>query len=246
MKLDIYSLYPAENLKIRDAPLKRQWMDETPEKYAYRCLPLNIANQYGWQLLNENRFTATWNGGNRNEDLQIKFDKEDAPFKLAISHFGNGILTFEIPYVIRTEKNYDLMASGPINHIKHGIQALNGIIETDWLEFTFTMNWKFTAPGTVVFEEHEPFCQVFPIEKNLIQKFQPNLLNISQNKELQEENKKWSESRGDFIKKAAEIPYEQYSDTWQKNYFQGVNKSGVKAENHTTKIKLCPIKKVNL
>ncbi len=29
---------------IRPASPKRDWMDATPESFAYRCLPLNIAN----------------------------------------------------------------------------------------------------------------------------------------------------------------------------------------------------------
>ena len=55
--------------EIRPAPLQRDWMDATPEKYAYRCLPLNIANAQGWELLNIGGFTATWNGGASKEAI---------------------------------------------------------------------------------------------------------------------------------------------------------------------------------
>ena len=27
---------------------KRKWMDETPNGFAYRCLPLTVANGFGW------------------------------------------------------------------------------------------------------------------------------------------------------------------------------------------------------
>ena len=35
---------------IRPAEPRRDWMDETPEAFAYRCLPLNIANAHGWEI----------------------------------------------------------------------------------------------------------------------------------------------------------------------------------------------------
>src|SRR5271165_1161304 len=36
---------------IRPAEPTRAWMDATPEAFAYRCLPLNIANAHGWEIL---------------------------------------------------------------------------------------------------------------------------------------------------------------------------------------------------
>ena len=36
--------------KIVAAPVQRAWMDRTDQGFAYRCLPLNIANAHGWLL----------------------------------------------------------------------------------------------------------------------------------------------------------------------------------------------------
>lgn len=33
------------------APPNRDWMDATTKRHAYRCLPIAVANTYGWQLL---------------------------------------------------------------------------------------------------------------------------------------------------------------------------------------------------
>ncbi|MDH3733937.1 MAG: DUF6065 family protein, partial [Gemmatimonadota bacterium] len=40
-----------EPLEIVVADQRRTWMDELPDRFAYRCLPLLIANQSGWDLL---------------------------------------------------------------------------------------------------------------------------------------------------------------------------------------------------
>ena len=56
---------------IRPAPPTRDWMDATSDSFAYRCLPLNIANAHGWELLSPIGFSAKWSGGNERRDVQI-------------------------------------------------------------------------------------------------------------------------------------------------------------------------------
>ena len=43
MKLTAYVI-DGHTLDIRPAPIERAWMDNTAQRYAYRCLPLSIAN----------------------------------------------------------------------------------------------------------------------------------------------------------------------------------------------------------
>ena len=40
-------------LQLMPAPHRRDWMTESPQQFAYRCLPLLIANQSGWVILND-------------------------------------------------------------------------------------------------------------------------------------------------------------------------------------------------
>ena len=47
--IDFYHLYPEKmRLPIEQAPVDRQWMDDTDSGYAYRCLPMTYANRHGW------------------------------------------------------------------------------------------------------------------------------------------------------------------------------------------------------
>ena len=79
---------------IRPAPVERDWMEATNQRYAYRCLPLNIANAYGWEVLCNAGFLAMWNGKTTNDAIIIQADPgTTAP---AVSHFGHGILTFHL------------------------------------------------------------------------------------------------------------------------------------------------------
>jgi hypothetical protein len=168
-------------------------MDQTPDSYAYRCLPLSIANAHGWEVRCPVTCEAEWNGGSNKDDIQIIFEGGGDSLigtkkvkTLVESHFGSGILTFNLGIVISTCPDYDLWVTGPVNEFKDGIQALSAVIETYWMPFIFTMNWKFTRPNLRVrFEKDEPFCFFFPIEHGLLERFNPRFKQISENTDLE-------------------------------------------------------------
>jgi len=130
--------------RILPAPFERTWMEETNNEFAYRCLPLNIANAHGWIILNSTPFTAHWDGGAGIDAVKVEPQGGGEPL-LALSHFGHGVLTFNVNGLFRAEPGYDLIVTGPFNQPKDAIQPLTGVVETDWSPFAFTMNWKFRA-----------------------------------------------------------------------------------------------------
>ncbi|HEY5337327.1 MAG TPA: DUF6065 family protein, partial [Rhizomicrobium sp.] len=77
MKLKAYVI-DGLNLHIRPAAPDRAWMDNTVQRYAYRCLPLNIANSHGWEILCPDGFNAIWNGGTHAEAISILPDSDAA------------------------------------------------------------------------------------------------------------------------------------------------------------------------
>src|SRR6185437_11250072 len=131
------------NMPIVPAARERQWMDDSQRRFAYRCLPLLIANQAGWWVLNSHPIRVVWTGGW--DPSCVKIQSLDGSATMPASgHFGEGVLTFNLPFLFRTAPGYNLHVRGPANLPKDGIQALEGIVETDWTMATFTMNWKFT------------------------------------------------------------------------------------------------------
>ena len=49
-KLIAYRIHSTGQKIVAGRP-RRKWMDETHNRYAYRCLPLTIANAMGWEIL---------------------------------------------------------------------------------------------------------------------------------------------------------------------------------------------------
>jgi hypothetical protein len=79
------------------------------------------------------------------------------------SQFGWGIVTFSPPWLFRTPPGWDLYLKGPSNRWKSNCVALDGVIETWWLNYTFTLNWKLIEPGTVFFARGESLGQLLPV-----------------------------------------------------------------------------------
>lgn len=148
-----------EGWQLRPSPASRHWMDQAPR--AYQCLPLVLANQWGWQILCPTDVRAAWDGGSGADALRVEVDPQYA--SAIKSHFGSGILTFSPPWLFRTPPGWDLLAKGPGNRWKENCAPLEGIVETWWLNYTFTLNWKVVAPGTVTFARGESLGQLMPL-----------------------------------------------------------------------------------
>lgn len=238
MELTCY-VYPGWTPRICAASSRRPWMDDTPDSFAYRCLPLNIANAHGWEILSPCGFEAEWNGGPGVNDVVVRPDAGTLPGKAPVALFGQGVLTFHVDGLLRTSEGFNLWVGGSPNAMKDGIAPLSGLIETDWSPFTFTMNWRFTRPGhRVRFEENEPFCFFFPVERGLVQAVAPRVAPIDEAPELKTRFETWSQSRDAFHASVAAHPPVAPADHWQKFYYRGVDADGaLGAPDHCPKLR---------
>lgn len=229
---------------IRPAPVERDWMDATPDRFAYRCLPLNIANAHGWEILCQGGFNAVWNGNSGLDAISIVPDPGTQP--PAVSHFGSGVLTFHVPCLFRTDPGYDLMVQGPINRPKHGVAPLSGIVEADWSPFSFTMNWRFTAPSVPVrFDKGEPYCHVFPVRRGALEETEAELHVLSDDAELKRQHEAWSQSRLKFNDDLKVSHSDAQSEKWQRKYYHGLAPDGreLAPEDHRTRLRLSPFRR---
>ena len=208
----------------RWADWNRGWMDETPGKFAYRCLPLTIANQTGWWIDNPVGFTATWNGHPRPGCVSFQFDVDSSFWGQWINdQFGQGIVTWNTPFLVRTRpEGSRLLVMGPANLFKPGAQGLTALIETDWMYMSFTMNWKITVPNLPVrFEAGEPIIQLVPMFSDVFSDLETadvSYVKLQDAPELREPYLRWLETRKVFREK---LQAGESIEEWQKNYFQG-------------------------
>jgi hypothetical protein len=232
---------PTDDEDLWAAPATRVWMERSPNRFANRCLPLLIANQSGWLLINTETVQLTWNGGGSTSDIEIAYAGE-APALPAISHFGMGIVTWNLPYFFRTSPGWNLLVRGPANCPKDGIYALDGVVEADWTSATFTMNWQLTRPGLEVeFERGEPLCMLVPQRRHDIENVRPAFRSLAAEPELEGRVRGWANSREEFLVDLATDGTDARNRRWQKDYFQGRDVGGGQASRvavHQTKLRV--------
>jgi hypothetical protein len=224
---------------------QRAWMESFLERHAYRCLPLTMANTSGWDILCPVGFTAEWNGGPLAADIDIWPDHPHPDFHdLVKSHFTHGVLTFHPGYLFRTPPGWSMWVQGAPNHIKDGIQALQGVVETDWLPFPFTMNWHFTRPGKIRFEKGEPFAFITLVQDRALDAVQPVMKRLDANSELRDQYDAWLRQRSDFNTRLAKGDPGAAREAWQRFYFKGElpEETGPAPKDHVNKRRLKTMK----
>ena len=241
-----YETAPRDGFALVTAPHDRDWMDTTPDRAAYRCLPMLMANQSGWWVLCPATVRVKWDGGATLGAIEMQrwqpADQADDPgpeHRWPTSHFGSGIITWTLPFLFRTPPGYNILVRGPANCPKDGIFPLEGLVETDWAVATFTMNLKITRPDHwITFEQGEPIAMIVPQRRGELEEFAPQIVPISDDPALETAHAHWGESR-DRFNEARKVPEsEAAKEAWQKHYFQGNTPDGGVAPEHQTRLRL--------
>jgi hypothetical protein len=240
MKVKIYKIDDMP-LTIKPGEKQRQWMDETPGKYAYRCLPLSMANCTGWDLYPNDDFVVSWDGSIDQRNLQINYSETDSHF--ITSSFGSGIFTVHTGFLFRTEPEWDMLVTGSPNHPCSWASPLSGVVETFWNDFTFTMNWKIHKAGSYTWPKETPICRVLPIPHNY--DIVTEVVDLVDEPKQFERYDTWARERMQIIDEIAYV-YETGKDgkrvkagqpktEWEKDYYAGRRKNGERIMNHNIK-----------
>lgn len=237
--VDGININPDEH--IRPCPPKRQWMDDVPAGYIYRCIPMLAANTMGWEILNPSKTTLQWDGGDRIENIHIEC--EERGYFTAASHFGSAIATWYIPFLFKTSPDLGLYICGPANHEKADIQPLDAFVRTDWLPFPFTVNWRLRKQNTAVtFEKGEPIARIMPFPLALIDETQLEITALSSDSGFAAEVNSFKQTRAANVaaqraniteaEGSGELPSQE--GVWNANYVKAKGDKGEKSTPHQT------------
>lgn len=241
MEFIAYELHSNHGFTLLPASPRREWMDSTPDRFANRCLPLLMANQAGWVVLNNADVRARWNGGAGLDAVEFDYGDSWSSFS-PVSHFGSGIITWNLPYLFRTPPGFNLSVRGPANAPRRKISALEGIVETDWSPAAFTMNWKFLRRRRWVrFAKGDPVCVLIPQRRGDLERFAPRIAPIGDAPdELRAAHGAWREGRRHFLADLTRPGSAAAQAGWQKDYFRGTYPDGSTAPAHETRMRLRP------
>ena len=240
-KIIFNRLFPDVPDNFEPSSHKRDWMDEIPGKFAYRCVPMTVANSLGWIFRCPYSFEATWDGGTGVECVKvINLEDREKPSFDAYSHFGSGILTFAVNYILQTSDGWGVWVRGLPNSHKDGITPLDGFVETDWVPFTFTMSWRFTEPGTIKFEKGEPYCFISMMYYKGVSSMIPEVRNLKDgDPAYRDDFIKYSTLRREFNFGLQTRNKKATKKGSQKFYLHGQSPGAISApEHHSPKLRM--------
>lgn len=232
---------------LRPAKIKRDWMDAIPERYIYRCIPLLAANTMGWELLNPVTSCVKWDGGVDVTALNIDSEKVDR--FAASSHFGNGIVTWYVPFLFKTSPELGLIVTGPANHEHNHAVPLNAFIRTDWLPFPFTMNWRMTQTDTeVTFQAGDAIACILPFPLQMLEDTQLEISDLADDPGFLAEVNAFGKARQKNVQaQQANAAYAQETGedmttegVWNAQYVRAKGGAEVGFQQHQTIFKVNP------
>lgn len=210
---------------------KRDWF----AKNFYKCLPLSIGNAQGFVVSVPFEFDVFWNGGAKTDDLYFRVYEDEKKFHkkshIGIeSHFGYGIVTIHLPVILKTPPQVNLMTISPPNFPTPGLSPMTGVIESDNLRYTFTLNIKVDIPNIwIKVKPDTPLVGIIPIPRYFCDQF--NLISayeIFDKNEIDEEIEIYEEnSKVDVFLRNGD-----YKKWWDGCYFDGTDIRGNKFKDH--------------
>jgi len=211
-------------INISPMSIKRDWMDQTSEKHAYRCFPVTQANMIGWSLSCSKDIRFIWNGINDQTGNNITIlEGED----LCYTGRGQSTLSFNTGVVFKTEENISLFAINPVNYFNDDFETMSSLMSTSFYHNPIPLAIKArTANKEILIKAGTPLATVIPISLTALDN---TFIQMEKYEDIGREREKADKSYGDAaqeINKAGE---------WTDWYRNAVNEKGESLGSHEVK-----------
>jgi hypothetical protein len=199
--------------------MQRDWMDDTYNKHAYQCLPMTVANVYGWEMQMEDDLVVQWDGG-QNPAKIISGEVSSSGRVQAVASII-GMISIQMSWVIRTEEGYNTWFTGSPNYFIDGAAPLSATIPTWWWPDESQMNWKITKIGEpVTFKAGTPFCFFNVYDNSVMESAEIETSNLWDDMGLVDSRAKYGRAK---VQNMQDNPW-----TWTKGIKTGLDADGNK------------------
>ena len=141
----------------------RDWMDDSVDKQAYKCLPLTLANCLGWSFsLPEDISFILHSSTDIVEILNgIKYSSTDRT---------NGTISFISGLTIQTDTPTSLLIMPVPNQFIDGVSPFTSIVNTSVLKATIPSAWKITRYDEIItIKAGTPIVAIIPLALKQLQ-----------------------------------------------------------------------------
>lgn len=158
--IKVTKLFP-HSADIEQLGAKRQWMDDTPEKHAYMCFPLNLTNRLGWGISFPEDISFVWDGITDTTPDHVKILKGE---KYASSTRGNATVSFLTGLRFETSPTTSMLAMPVPNLFTRGAQCYTTLLSTSFYIHSLPLAWRVTEPNIeITIPAGTPVAAMIPI-----------------------------------------------------------------------------------
>ena len=206
---------------------RRDWMDETAEKHAYRCFPVTLTNQLGWGISFPEDITFMWDGVTSTYPDNVKILQGQ---KYCSTVRGNASIQFHTGLTFQTDKNYSLLSMPVPNKFIDGVSPYTTIISSSFFEGELPIVWRITKPFVpITIKAGEPIISVMPISLSEIQNTNLKIRHIKEMKKIPRLKPPTEDGAKEAAKKTAE------NGGWTDYYRDGIDYMGNVLGDHEVK-----------
>lgn len=219
------SVYQEKNARVDFYPLsvKRDWMDNTFDKHAYRCFPVSLANTLGWTFSYPDDISFIWDGDASSSEGHVKvLSGHDHVFTAR----SNATISFNSSLKFRTEENISLLMMPVPNQFIDGVHGFTTIISTSVLEPPIPYAWKITKANEVItIPANTPIVSIIPIGLTDIQNTDVKLYDANFSDDHYRKLSEYGRVSGEITK----------TGVWTNFYRDAVDHNGNKQGSHELK-----------
>lgn len=209
---------------IKQSRLKRDWMDDTYNKHAYRCLPVSTANVNGWEVVLQQDIVVKWDGGNAVPKIisgdNYSETKNGVTYDRLIANCNKiGMIDISFGWAFKTDPDYNVLITGSPNYFIEGAVPLTASIPSDWWPDPVDISWKLTKVNEeVTFPAGMPFAFITVYPRNLMPEMEVEVEYLWDKPKLIEERTAYSDAK---MRRNIEKPW-----TWMNGMRTGLNEKG--------------------
>ena len=206
-----------QTTEIKQSRVKRDWMDATHNKHAYQCMPMTLANVYGWEVQMEEDLVVQWDGG-QTPPVILSGEYASSGRRQAVSSIV-GMISINVGWAVNTDEHHSTWFTGSPNYFLDGATPLSATLPTSWWPDETQMNWKITKIGEpVVFKAGEPFCFFNIYDNRVMQDVEIQVKHLWEDPELLQSRMNYSDLK---MQNMRDKPWE-----WTKGIKTGVDADG--------------------
>jgi len=220
------SVEKTQGSKVTITPMsiKRDWMDVTPEKHAYRCFPVTQANMIGWYLSCDEDIVFAWNGITDTSSETVKILKGED-----FSYTGRGQATISINtgLIFKTEQDLSIFTINPVNYFNDDFETMSSLVSTSFYPNPLPLAIKARAANKeVTIKAGTPIATIIPISLTALDNTSIDIIKYSDpGREREKANIAYGE--------AAQVINQ--TGKWTDWYREAINEKGESIGQHETK-----------